>query len=143
MFYTARKYRAMAAASAQWPTVEGRVLESTIKEIVRRSRQSTSTNYLPVVRYEYVVGGRRHEGDVITFGMTEIGFRKNAERYIIDRPVGATVTVHYDPGEPATATLDTSSAMADWRYKSGWIAIGIGVAVIVVVFFIVQYAAGT
>jgi hypothetical protein len=126
MFGLARKSGALAAASRTWPTTKGKVLASDIE---RTYAFRTGDVYAPIVRYEYAVGGRRYESDVVAFGMTSLKPRKKAEAYLAGRTAGAAVTVHYNPEDPATATLDTSSLQARALRRSGWVFIAIPVFV--------------
>jgi hypothetical protein len=105
--------RKLAIASRSWPTAPGDVLSSeitsrTATETVNNSRRRV-TYYTPVVRYAYVVGGTRYEADVIRFGSPEENYRPRAQEYCDRYPVGATVSVRYDPQNPKTATLETVS----------------------------------
>lgn len=127
MFYTARKFGALAAASKTWPTVSGKVIESRVDAI---HHAKSGYSYRPVVRYEYDVAGTRYEGNMIEFGLMDLPLEKNALDMIKKRPAGAAVAVHYQPAEPKTATLDTGSKMASGRKVGGWIVIVVWVAIV-------------
>jgi hypothetical protein len=118
--YTGRKGLSLAKASQAWPTTEGKILESGVRDITRRSRNTTNTTYWPFVRYEYTVSGNRYEADVIQFGMSEQATLMKADAFVFERPVGKICTVHYNPDDPKTATLDTSAQSAQSRVKVGW-----------------------
>ena len=123
-WYTGRKAQKLAAESKSWPTTQAKVLESTVQEVVRRgSKGARNVTHRPVVRYEYSVAGTRYEGNVIQFGLTEVGTRKSAEVFIKDRAMGAMVPVSYNNADPKMATLDTSSKAADWRVVTAWIVL--------------------
>jgi hypothetical protein len=80
-----------------------------------------------LVEYEYVVGTRKYHGTRIAFGPTLSGGRDLAESVVARYPVDATVTVHYDPANPAQATLDTEVAFR-------WIGLAFVVACFAVAF---------
>lgn len=121
-YVTGRRALKLAEDSNSWPTTQARMLESTVREVIRRgSKGARSVTYWPVVRYEYTVGGARHEADVIQFGMTEQASRGAAEAFVKDRPVGATVSCSYNPATPAVATLDTSAQGAGSRIRTAWL----------------------
>jgi hypothetical protein len=124
-FILAHKAQARAKASLAWPTANGTVLVSEIEAMYTPK----SMIYTPIVRYEYTVGGRRYESDVIAFGLTAQTSQKKAEAAIAGRTAGAAVTVHYDPDDPAKATLDTTSHEASKLRRTGWIMIGIAIAI--------------
>jgi hypothetical protein len=57
-----------------------------------------------VVQYSYEVKGERYEGNRITPGLQWGG--TGAEKVIDRYPVGARVTVYYDPKNPSEALLE-------------------------------------
>jgi hypothetical protein len=119
--YTGRKGVAQSKASQSWPTTEGKIIESGVREIHGRQRGATQMTYWPFVRYEYNVGGTRYEADVIQFGMSEQPTMMKADAFVFERPVGKVCTVHYNPDDPKVATLDTSAQSAQTRIRNGWL----------------------
>ena len=111
-WYAWRQWSA-ARASRAWPTAAGTVIETELTSRTETYRQQdrieTHTVYAPRVRYAYEVEGRRYEGERIRFGTYRES--ETAARAILDRyPAGASVEVHYDPANPAAATLETKTA---------------------------------
>ena len=94
----------IARASRSWPTVPGRVVRS---EIRTNRRANGLPGFRTLVRYEYVVDGEEYEGRAIAGG--EFPYRRagGAIRRLAAYPVGALVTVRYDPTEPEIAVLET------------------------------------
>jgi hypothetical protein len=92
-----------ASDSESWPSVQGFVIESAVAAFNDGRRQL----FRSVVRYRYVVDGRRHEGSRIAWGAAP-GYRKYAAaRKLLDRcRANSHVTVHYDPGRPDMAVLE-------------------------------------
>ncbi len=83
-----------------WPSTQGVITASTVEA---RASEDGYTDY-PVVRYSYQVGGQAHKGSRIAPGM-EVGgsgARSVAARYAM----GASVTVYYNPQNPADAVLE-------------------------------------
>ena len=98
-----------AFAATRWPTVPGRVLKAgTVEEWLPRTG---ATVYRPAIAYEYEVAGRRYTGDRLRFGDVDSVHRLDAEALVSRYPVGATVTVAYQPDRPEVATLETR---VDW-----------------------------
>ena len=97
IFYTRRKL----AQAESWSSTVGTVTFSAID--VRKSGNRNSIQY-PVVRYSYQVMGREYEANKIMPGpeVGGSGAQKVVERY----PVGAQVTVFYDPNYPSNALLE-------------------------------------
>lgn len=94
----------IARASRSWPTVPGRVVRSEI-------RTNRKANGLPgfrtLVRYEYVVDEEEYEGRELAGGDFPYRSAHGATRRLAAYPVGAPVTVRYDPTEPEIAVLET------------------------------------
>ena len=94
----------IARASRSWPTVPGRVVRS---EIRTNRKANVLPGYRTLVRYEYVVGGEEHEGRELAGGDFPYRSARGAARRLAAYPVGAPVTVRYDPTEPEIAVLET------------------------------------
>ena len=77
----------------------------------------------PGVRFEYRISGTRYTGDRVSYGghSPGIGAAEIAARY----PLGAAVTVWYDPGQPGKAVLEPGPKLANW------IEPGVGLAMVV------------
>jgi len=108
-----QRNRKLAIASQSWPTAPGTVLSSEItsrqaRETINNST-TTVTYYTPVVRYAYEVEGVRHEANIIRFGSLEENYQPRVKEYCDRYPVGAAVSVRYDPQNPKTATLESVS----------------------------------
>ena len=93
--------------SAAWPSVTGVVRASEVEtSIQRRSSGPNRTSYLFSLRYEYTVDSQTYEGDRIRFGGYGDGTREFADAAVARFPVGAEVTVYYDPDDPGEAVLE-------------------------------------
>ena len=91
-------------AAQAWSQTSGSVLASTIQ--VRRTGRSRSE--IPVVLYQYEVGGRVFQGKTIRAGERYFNVRLagQAQATIKRYPAGAGVTVYYDPANPADSALE-------------------------------------
>ena len=88
-------------SSEKWPTVKGKVTSSTIKEVFTRSGTS---HHEADIHYQYVVDGKTFKADRIIFGGANFRSPKElTEKFKADKPV----EVHYKPGEPSVACLET------------------------------------
>jgi hypothetical protein len=106
--------RAQAHASRGWPTVPGEVQESRIDSKWSQHRRL----YHLVLSYRYEVGRDGYDGDMAAFGPSWLASKTSTETLARKYPVGAKVTVHYDPDDPKTSVLDVTDAMArqnNWR----------------------------
>jgi hypothetical protein len=132
-YVTGRKYRALAAASAKWPTAQGRVL--TCGVIMQRRPKGGST-YRPSICYEYPVAGVRREGNAIQVGNLDQAAESAAQKMLDPYPVGKAVTVHYNPDDPTVVVLETSPAAAEYRLKfAKWTLVaGVGFYIVLVAF---------
>ena len=125
-----RRRHALVRASQAWPAVPGTVLESA----VRRYGRSVETRwrYYPAVRYRYEVEGRAYTGRRLYFDEMAWASRSSAARLAHKYPPGATVTVRYDPDDPARALLEPGLSGAG-NYGV------VGCALVVVGLFFVVY----
>jgi hypothetical protein len=106
-----------ARASAEWPTVEGRITRS----VVRHSTDAEGgDSYSPEVAYTYAVSGRAFEGERIKFGENSYGSRSRAEAIAAGYPVGRQVEVYYEPANPSNAVLEPGLS------AGSYIVLGIG-----------------
>jgi len=96
LFWTAWKNIRLARASAAWPSVPGTITGSERGKVAWRA--------VPRVTYTYRVEGNDYSGRNITIGGLASG--KETDSVLARYPLGAPVTVHYAPREPATATLE-------------------------------------
>jgi hypothetical protein len=119
---TGKGYRGQALASAKWPTAPGTVLSSEVER--NKPLFGKDYQYAPKVRYAFEVAGKRYEGDMIQFGMGNLIYSYQADEVVKPYPVGAAVTVHYDPADPKNAVLETSAKSGAGRYWGGWIMTG-------------------
>jgi len=118
VFRKGAHHRKLAAAIAGWPTADGRVLESDVREIERSDTDGGAmTLYVPHVRYAYKVAGVAHESAVIRVGLSDFGRIKEplAREHANGYPVGATVPVRYDPNDPTQAVLEVGQ-IGGFRY---------------------------
>jgi hypothetical protein len=121
--------------ATNWRSVPGKVLAS--KSVARRVRTAESharaeqggdltLRNFAEVRYEYRVDGKRYTGDRVSLG-EDLGNFQVAET-LARYPVGATVTVYYDPAKPTQAVLERDAPPGVFR------TLGIFIAVLVALF---------
>ncbi len=98
-----------AKAAASWPSVTGRVIDSTVVQDESSDSDGESTTwYEPVVDYAYMVGEREHRGRRLRFGNYRSTSRQKAEAMLAPYPAGATPNVRYNPERPDESVLETS-----------------------------------
>jgi uncharacterized protein DUF3592 len=91
--------------AADWSTAVGRIVSSGTGTDHRRSAgEATTVKSVPVVEYEFSVGGKTVRGNRIGIGEDAGG--TNTEATLRRYPVGATVTVFYDPANPRSCVLE-------------------------------------
>lgn len=90
--------------SQTWPTARGVVLFSRVE--VHGS--GDSTRVVPMVVYQYEVGGQTYQGNVVKAGSQFFTAQRGREPYeIVDRyPAGTQVVVFYNPASPADCALE-------------------------------------
>ncbi len=110
--------RQKASASSRWPTIPGTILQSSLIEerIEERGNDDKSlprlmSRYQHDLRYRYRIGTRDYVGVNTNWGWTAVyGSREPAEAAAGRYRPGQTVTVHYDPAQPANAVLEPAGA---------------------------------
>jgi hypothetical protein len=108
VFYWLSKRRGSAKtanqASLSWPSTTGKVLKSRV-EVSGGDHTSVS----PRVVYEYEVSGKTYQNDHIRAGDRFLGrgWSSRDAYSAVDRyPEGASVTVYYNPANPAESALE-------------------------------------
>lgn len=119
----ARRVREIAV----WPTTPGRVIQSGVHRFqMRRDRAKrtargvtrVTTAFMPVVEYEYRVGGEELRSRSI-WADTEVSGSQAYAQSIADRyPVGREVTVLYDPAKPTRAAIERPGRLY-WLFLVG------------------------
>jgi hypothetical protein len=96
--------------SKSWPTTAATVVTNEMQTSTSTSRSSsedhTGTMYTANLKFRYQVAGAPYETDLIYLGQTVAsGDASEAELRRLRYPLGAQVTVSYDPSHPAVATV--------------------------------------
>ena len=99
-----------------WPTTEG-VIQSAKME--SHSGSENGDTYSASISYDYQVAGTYYTGTRLAFGAMSAS-SKYAQRILDRYPVGKKVPVHYSPGNPELAVLETGV------HGGTWIAFGVG-----------------
>ena len=105
-----------ARASVDWPTAEGKVVESSLE--THRSEDSdsdsTSTTYHAEILYEFSVEGTTFNGNRVAYGDYGSSNPSHARRVVNRYPEGEDVTVYYQPGNPEEALLEPGLKAQSW-----------------------------
>jgi hypothetical protein len=114
-FYYAQMkvYQAMARTSQGWLQAPGIVEASQMDETRRSSGRSTTTFYSLAVHYRYQVASQTYEGNRLAFGPELFANRDFVDSLRKKYQPDTTVTVHYDPNDPANSVLETSQTAAN------------------------------
>ncbi len=96
-----------ARASADWPVVAGRIVTSEVTS----HTDEEGTTYSDEIEYVYAVDGTEYEADVVVIGGHGYGPHRVVGRY----PLGAEVTVAYDPDKPSRAVLEPGVESYEWQ----------------------------
>ena len=95
---------AVRQLAQSWPSTSGVVLMSSVQS--RQSGRSHST--YPVVVYQYDVNGKTYQSQNIKAGDQFMNVRVTgqAQATVARYPIGANVTVYYNPANPAESALE-------------------------------------
>ncbi len=103
--YKRNQQSGAARQSAQsWPSTTGTVLMSS----VQWGSGSHSGSSYPVVVYQYTVNGQSYQSQTIKAGEQYLNVRVmgQAQATVARYPIGANVTVYYNPANPAEPVLE-------------------------------------
>lgn len=87
--------------AADWPRADGLVITSALAKGCRGNAQ-----FLPDVRYQYVVDGQTYIGRRIAYGVQACGSDSSAAIALRPYPEGRRVPVFYNPQAPGDAVLE-------------------------------------
>jgi hypothetical protein len=93
-----------------WPTVQGRILDSRVREVL----DDGAPTFDAYILYEYSVNDVNLRSNVWRLGVGSSSFMGFAKRAVAKYPIGATVTVYYNPDKPNDAMLETGNA--SWAF---------------------------
>ena len=96
--------------SGTWPTVEGNLTDAYIKEVVNNTSGQSSHSphqhsFVLVVEYSYRVHGREYVGHRVRAAGMSYGTEKRAKEALDNFKSQKTITVYYDPKDPASSVL--------------------------------------
>lgn len=95
-----------AKNSAQWPQVQGVITSSHL--VAGRFKQTRG--YRPEIQYRYQVGSTEYVGSRRSFDRPRLSSEAASQSVLDAYPLGKTVTVFYDPKDPASALLEPGLA---------------------------------
>lgn len=102
------------AETRNWPRAQARVTDSRV-ETLHAQEIGNSGDFMPLVRYDYVVQGRTFHGDTLWLDeRRSFGSANVAARELAFLEAGAVVEVLYNPQNPAEAALMVDKPT--WRY---------------------------
>lgn len=115
--------------SQRWPSVQGEVVESEVRKESRIMANHTPlTTFHARIRYRYVVGGSAYESDTICLGgELNTSMMGRAEERCFQYPVGALVTVYYDPRDPRSSCLEKKGELTWFVYGIGLVFLVVGI----------------
>ncbi len=104
LYKRSQQSKAAIQAAQSWLSTSGTVLISTVQS----RRSGNSTTVFPVVVYQYTVDGKGYQGKTIKAGEQYLNVRiyGQAQETSARYPVGASVTVFYNPANPAESALE-------------------------------------
>ncbi len=124
-----------ASASTDWPPTRGVILNAQIRPEERiGQRQQKSTFYDADVTYSYTVNGIDYFSDKIRIDRPGQTQSEEARRLIAQYRPGKTVTVFYNPANPADAVLEPGAT----PQATALLACGIALIAVAAVMLVVR-----
>lgn len=122
-----------AAAADGWKETKGRVVSSEAERFVAGAERMSAPERSLVrqrVIYAYKVAGVDYSSDRVSFGARTASSLAGLEQGIVKRyPLGAGVTVYYDPANPSQAVLERGVRMLWLVWASAALFAGMAVAI--------------
>lgn len=95
--------------SSSWPTVEGQIVQSTLRE----TNVDLPKKY-PDIRYSYVIYGQVYESRQIRLAQ-HVNMSSNEATALVERyPVGRQVVVYYKPDDHTTVILEPGLSLSSF-----------------------------
>ena len=96
-----------AWAAEEWPVAEGRVLANRVDFSQSTDDDGdTVTSYVPVVTFEYPVGGRRYRSERLYLNEREtFDMDSDARAFLYQYRPGTELEVYYNPADPSDAAV--------------------------------------
>jgi hypothetical protein len=125
--------RRKVSASRSWPATTGQISAGRVEVTHNRGDEDTadSITYTPVVQYQYWTGNQWLYGDRIGFVGRGFSTQRQAQAVLANYPVGATVTVYFNPAKPAQAVLERTAAGGMLLVVLGGVIVLLGIAALV------------
>lgn len=95
-----------AKASVDWPSAQGKVIESSVERQRSSGSNGSSTTYHAEILYEFTIDGTTFNGERVAYGDYGSSSPSHARRIVNRYPKGKNVTVHYLPGNPEECLLE-------------------------------------
>ena len=122
--------------AAAWPSAQGRITRSTMGSALRQFEgEEGRVINAPEIAYEFTTHGRKWTGTRIGIGEDSGG--ANSEVTLKRYPVGAAVTVYYNPKDPSDCVLERD---APEGFGKGCLALlGVATVIGVVIWWAIQH----
>lgn len=106
-----------AKASETWPAIQGEITYSDIRE----SESDGTTMYSAEINYYFTVENKSYSGNRIslTSGNSSTSSLREVKKDLQKYPVGADVTIYYDPELPNNAVLEPGADLFTYLIKYG------------------------
>ena len=93
-----------AKSCVKWPSTDGTVEVSKKEHFVN---PSAGNGYIPLVKYRYVIGGKKYRSELISFALNQhAGSMDSVDNILRKYPVGKKVSVKYNPDNYSEAVLE-------------------------------------
>ena len=91
-----------------WPSVSGRITTSRLHSYISRSSDNSSSTrmYTTRISYRFHVKNKAYVGKTLSYGEYSSSSPSHAKGILKKYPVGAKVTVFYNPANPDKAVLE-------------------------------------
>lgn len=106
LYKRSQKSTAYRQTAQNWPSTTGTILMSSVQS--RRSSSHGGYSSYPVIVYQYEVNGTNYQSQRLKAGeqFFNVNVSWQAQEIVNRYMIGSTVTVYYDPNNPAESSLE-------------------------------------
>lgn len=110
-----------------WPETDGVIIESGVYE--RKDDDNSKMYYSPMIKYSFIVNGKKYTGDRKSYRSVEHTDRKIAEDLLTDYPKGASIRIFYKPEKPEFSVLERGEPLGNFVFYLGWFLVFLAIAI--------------
>jgi len=103
-----------ARRSHEWALVDAEIVESQVE--CKKGGGHGGGWFAPIVRYRYSWNGEAYVGNRVLFTRLETRSRQDADQFVRQLPLGASIRVRVSPSNPGLSVVQPGVERRTWFY---------------------------